>query len=202
MTTGIVSAPSCRLVSFAQLRRDLVERREDESVELDLAHRPVAAHRETDRGADDARLRERRVEHAVRAELGLQALGDAEDAAERADVLAHEQHLRRRRQRLAQAGVEGALSGIGRCDGAARRLARSRSWRHAPRRMPRSSASHSRCSSISGCGSEYTWSNIASIGGRLPPSAVGADPPRCRPPPRRRRRRTRPPRRGREGTCA
>ncbi len=42
-----------------ELRRDLVERREDESVELDLAHGPEAGHREADRGADDARLGER-----------------------------------------------------------------------------------------------------------------------------------------------
>ena len=63
-------------------------------------------HGEADRGADDARLGQRGVEHALVAELGLQALGDAEDAAERADVLAHEQHLRSSGQRAAQAGVE------------------------------------------------------------------------------------------------
>ena len=40
------------------------------------------------------------------AELGLQALGHPEDAAERADVLAHEQHLGVVAERLAQAGVD------------------------------------------------------------------------------------------------
>jgi hypothetical protein len=47
------------------------------------------------------------IHHAVLAELGLQPLGDAEDAAERTDVFAHEQDLRVVGQRLAQAGREG-----------------------------------------------------------------------------------------------
>ena len=89
-----------------ELRGDLVERREDEAVELDLDDGPVAAHREADRRADDAGLGERGVEHALVAELGLQALGHAEHAAERADVLAHEQHLVVGAQRLAEAGVD------------------------------------------------------------------------------------------------
>src|SRR5690606_4408340 len=78
---------------LGELRGDLVERREDEPVELDLADGPVAAHGEADGRADDAGLRERRVHDALLAELGLQPVGHAEDAAQRADVLAHEHDL-------------------------------------------------------------------------------------------------------------
>ncbi len=39
-----------------ELGHDLVEGGVDEAVELDLAHRPVAAQGQPDRGADDARL--------------------------------------------------------------------------------------------------------------------------------------------------
>ncbi|MDQ0894024.1 hypothetical protein QFZ26_001579 [Agromyces ramosus] len=87
-----------------ELRGDLVERGEDEAVELDLDDRPVAAHREADRGADDARLGERGVEYALVAELGREPLGHAEHAAERTDVLAHEQHLVVGAHRVAEAG--------------------------------------------------------------------------------------------------
>ena len=100
------SAPSCRFVILASCEVIWSNAGEDEPVELDLAHRPEPAHREPDRGADDAGLGERGVEHALLAELGLQPLGDAEDAAERADVLAHQQHAVVRRQRRAQPGVE------------------------------------------------------------------------------------------------
>ncbi len=57
-------------------------------------------------------LGQRGVEHALLAEVGLQALGDAEDAAERADVLAHEQHAVVLGERAAQSGVERRLNGI------------------------------------------------------------------------------------------
>ena len=40
------------------------------------------------------------------AELGLEPLGDPEDAAERTDVLAHQDHLRVVEERLAQARVQ------------------------------------------------------------------------------------------------
>ena len=88
------------------LADDLVVRRVDEAVELDLDHRPVAAQRHADRGADDAGLRERAVDDAVLAEVLLQAVGDPEDAAELADVLAHDQDLGVVLHRLAQAHVE------------------------------------------------------------------------------------------------
>ncbi len=96
----------CAGVHLGQLGDDLVEGRVDEAVELDLHDRAVAAQREADRGADDAGLGERGVDHPVLAEVLLQAVGDPEDAAELADVLAHQDGLRVALQRLAQRPVE------------------------------------------------------------------------------------------------
>jgi len=79
---------------LGDLRGDLVEGREDEAVELDLADRPVAAQRQADRRADDAGLGQRAVDDPALAEVILQAVGDPEDAAQLSDVLAHEQDLR------------------------------------------------------------------------------------------------------------
>ena len=93
-------------VDLGHLADDLVEAGEDEAVELDLAHRPVAAHRQAHRGADDPRFGERGVDDAVLAEVLLQAVGDPEDAAELADVLAHDEDLRVVLHRPAQARVE------------------------------------------------------------------------------------------------
>ena len=91
---------------LGDLADDLVEGRVDEAVELDLDDRAVAAQGEPDRRADDAGLGERGVEHAVLAEVLLQALGDAEDAAELADVLTHEDDLGVALHGATQAGVE------------------------------------------------------------------------------------------------
>ncbi len=82
---------------------------EDEAVELDLADGQVAAQRQADGGADDAGLRERRVHDAVRAELGDQAVGDAVNAAERSDVLAHQQGL----GVVAEGGAQALVDGLG-----------------------------------------------------------------------------------------
>jgi hypothetical protein len=76
-------------------------------VELDLDHGTVTPEREADRGADDAGLGQRGVPDAVRAEAVLQALGDAEDAAEPADVLPHEHDLVVRGHGGGESGVEG-----------------------------------------------------------------------------------------------
>ncbi len=94
-------------VQLGQLGDDLVERRVDEAVELDLDDGPVAAQRQADRGAHDPGLGERGVDDAVLAEVLLEVLGDAEDAAELADVLALEDDLGVVLHGLAQAGVEG-----------------------------------------------------------------------------------------------
>src|SRR5467141_2781632 len=73
---------------------DLVEALEGEARELDLADGLEAVERHADPGADDGRLGERAVDHALRAELALQIVGDAEDAAVHADVLAEDQDVR------------------------------------------------------------------------------------------------------------
>ncbi len=72
------------------VRADLVVRGTEEAVELDLGHRAQSSHREADRGADDAALGQRRVDDAVRAKALLETLGDAEDAAIGANVLAEQ----------------------------------------------------------------------------------------------------------------
>src|SRR5699024_11967222 len=81
------------IVQFRELGHDLIETGEDEPVELDLTHGTVAAHGKSDRGADDAGLGQRGVQHTVFSEVLLQAVGDAEDTAEGADVLTHHQHF-------------------------------------------------------------------------------------------------------------
>jgi hypothetical protein len=73
---------------LGQLVHDLIEGREDEVAELDLRHRAQAVQGHADRGADDAGLGQRRVDHAIAAELLEEAAGGAEHAAELADVLA------------------------------------------------------------------------------------------------------------------
>ena len=62
----------------------------DEVRELDLGDRPQPVDRGTDRRPDDHRLGERRVDHAVVAELRPQAVGREEDASLLADVLAQD----------------------------------------------------------------------------------------------------------------
>ena len=63
-----------------------------EAGELHLADGPQAGQGHADAAADDARLGQRRVDHALRAELVEQALGHAEDAAVDGHVLAQHQH--------------------------------------------------------------------------------------------------------------
>ena len=72
------------------LRDDLIECRVDESVELDLEHWAVATHGKPHGRTHDAALRERGVDDPVLAKILLQAVGNPKDAAEPADVLAHE----------------------------------------------------------------------------------------------------------------
>ena len=100
----------CALGAVGDLRDlgdDLVEAREHEAVELDLGHRPVAAHGQTDCGADDPGFGQWGVQHPVVTEVLLQTVGDAEDPAELADVLAHHDDLRVVVHGRAQAGVQG-----------------------------------------------------------------------------------------------
>src|SRR5699024_6909346 len=65
-----VHAAAGAVVHLRDLGGDLVEGGEDEAVELDLDHGPVAAHGQAHGGADDAGLGQRRVDHALGAEFG------------------------------------------------------------------------------------------------------------------------------------
>src|SRR2546425_12759756 len=67
---------------------DLMEALEAEAGELDLADGLEAVERHADRGADDGRFGQRAVDDALAPELAVQVLGDSEDAAVHADVLA------------------------------------------------------------------------------------------------------------------
>jgi hypothetical protein len=98
-------------VHLGDLADDLVVGRVDEPVELDLADRPVAADGQPDRGANDAGLGQWRVDDAVLAEVLLKPVGDPEDAAELADVLAPEDDLGGGLRGAPQAGVEGLAQG-------------------------------------------------------------------------------------------
>src|SRR3989442_740717 len=89
-------AVEASLRSLSVARRmvlDLMEPLEGEAGKLDLADGLEAVERHADRGADDGRLRERAVDHALGAELSLEVIGDAEDATVHADVLAEDQHV-------------------------------------------------------------------------------------------------------------
>ena len=78
------------VAQLGEVAGDLLEGGVGERVELHLDDRDEAVHRHADGGADDAGLGERRVEDPVLAEAAGQPVGDAEDPAERADVLAED----------------------------------------------------------------------------------------------------------------
>ena len=69
---------------------------------MTLDDRPHAAERRADAGADERRLRQRRVADPLGAELLEQSLAHGEAAAVAADVLAHQEHALVAQQRLAQ----------------------------------------------------------------------------------------------------
>src|SRR5690606_33281193 len=168
---GHLQASVVTVRQLRELGRDLVERREHEAVELDLDDGAEARHREADRRADDAGLGERRVEHAVLTEVALQVLGDAEDTAELADVLAHEQNAAVFFHGPAEAGVHRPCEGH-RFDGHSASPSNEASY----------SASQAACCSISACGSEYTFANMLAGSGfgsfttRSRASAASASP--------------------------
>src|SRR3989441_11358894 len=88
------------VAELGRLVVDLVEADAPEVDEHQLRHRPEPAGGGADGGPDVGRLRQRRVEQPFPAVLGVEALGDAEDAAPGVvlagaagaadDVLAHE----------------------------------------------------------------------------------------------------------------
>ena len=66
-------------------------------------------HRQAHGHAEDAGFRQRGVEDALRAVLGLQPVGDAEDAAEPAAVLAEDDGLGVLREDLVEGAVQRLL---------------------------------------------------------------------------------------------
>jgi len=97
---------SCTAAAIAQLGGlvdELVEGRVDVVGELDLGDGLHALGGGADGEADDALLRQRRVEDALRPELGRQIHRGAEDAAE-GDVFAEKEH--------ALVGAEGRAEGV------------------------------------------------------------------------------------------
>ncbi len=85
-----VEAPAAAVAQPRELAHQLVVRLHREAAELDLGQGHQAGDREPDRRADDHRLGDRHVEHAVRAEPVERAVGGAEHATVRADVLTQE----------------------------------------------------------------------------------------------------------------
>ena len=91
------------VAELGDLVDDLVEAHRRQVGEHDLCDGAHAAERGARRGADDRRLGDRRVDDALAAVLAVQALRDAEHAAdldrlsvllEAADILADEEHPR------------------------------------------------------------------------------------------------------------
>ncbi|SKT96869.1 Uncharacterised protein [Mycobacteroides abscessus subsp. abscessus] len=94
-------------MQLGHLTDNLIEGRVYESVELDFTDRTVSPHGQTDRGADNSGLGQRRVDDAMVAEILLQPVGHPEDTAELADILSHDDHLVVVLQRRPQASVQG-----------------------------------------------------------------------------------------------
>jgi hypothetical protein len=92
---------------------ELLEGGVGEGVELHLDHGPQPVHGHADRGAQDARLRQRRVEQRSSPNSSASPLGDPEDAAQRADVLAEDMDGRVGGHGVAQRPAEGLGHGGG-----------------------------------------------------------------------------------------
>ena len=96
MTTLAGYSPPERQRSFASSLTIWSNAGIDEVGELDLGDGDQAVERHPDRGADDPALGQGRVDDAVVAELVPEPLGDAEDSADAADVLAEHDDADRR----------------------------------------------------------------------------------------------------------
>ena len=129
---------------LCELRCDLIKRRIDKAVELNLDNGSVSAHCKPNRRTDNPRLGEWGVKNSMLTKLRLEALRHTKDATERADVFAHEQNLRVCRH----GGLKAQIDGF-----------REREILHAHDCASSSNdasyaANHWRCSSMRTCGSE------------------------------------------------
>jgi hypothetical protein len=84
--------PTAHRPVLRRLVDELLHREREEVLVHDLDDRVHALHGGADPRADDRHLGDRRVAHALRAELGEHALGHAHGAAHLGDVLAHHEH--------------------------------------------------------------------------------------------------------------
>ena len=103
MTSGTLNWPPDMCEQGGRVVQDLVEREQAEVDGHDLDDRAHPAERGADAGADEGRLRQRRVADPLGAELLEQAQAHGEAAAVAADVLAHQEHPLVAVQRLADA---------------------------------------------------------------------------------------------------
>jgi hypothetical protein len=101
------------VVHPCQLRDDLVDRGVGEAVKLHFGNGVEPGHGQAHGHAQNARFGQRGIQDAVRAEAPLQPVGDAEDAAEQAHVLAQDQCLRVLFQDLRERAVQCGLHGQG-----------------------------------------------------------------------------------------
>ncbi len=85
--------PARHVPMLRRLVDDLLEGKRQEILVHDLDDRPHPLHRRADPRADDRHLRDRRVAHALAAELLEQPLRHAHRAAHLGDVLAHQEHV-------------------------------------------------------------------------------------------------------------
>ena len=77
------------VIDLGRLIDQLVHDQRDEIAEHHLEHRPLPGHGGANRDAEGAGFRDRRIDHALAAELREQPFGLLEHAAGGADVLAH-----------------------------------------------------------------------------------------------------------------
>src|SRR5690625_4600509 len=94
-------------MQFGQLTDDLIVSRIHETIELHFDHRAITAERHADRGADNPRFGQRRVDDPSGSEVFLEPVGDAGNSAQPADVFAHPRTLAIRSHGCAQTVVEG-----------------------------------------------------------------------------------------------
>lgn len=94
------------VAQLGDVRGDLLEGGVREGVELHFHHGPEAAHRHADGQSDDAGLGQRGVEAPLLAEVACQSVGDPEDTAEGADVLAEDEYALVLTQCVAKSGVQ------------------------------------------------------------------------------------------------
>ncbi len=108
---GRVRPARCHVADVRRLVDELVEGNEEEVRPHHLHDRPEPLERGADRSAEDRALADRRVEHALGAELLLQPPCDPEDATCRADVLAEDEHVGSALELVAECPVDRLAEG-------------------------------------------------------------------------------------------